>query len=221
MTATKKTQAEIENLNAEATYFGEEAESLRLDNMSKAMDLRDDARDHQFKDTADFYHAHLVWTDEVNESTVEVWKQQLRRMARFGHKDILVELNTPGGSIVDGFALFDEIVRIRKSGVHVTIRVLGQAASMGAVILQAADKREIGENSLVMIHRAAFGAIGKAYEIEDELEFVKKLESQISGIFAKRSGRPVSDFVIFFDKRKDCWFTADEALLAGLVDEVI
>lgn len=220
-----KNQAEILHLIAEAGLFGAEEESIRIQLEADKAEAANQLRRHQLEDTSNFVNNFIVFDEEVSESSVCVFKDNLRRMTRWIErngfaKHITIELNTPGGSIVDGFAMFDEIKRLRKQGYIFTVRVLGMAASMGAVLLQAADHREVGENSLVMIHRAAFGAIGKAYEVEDELEFVKKLEGKISAIFSERSGRPIEDFQEFFSKRKDLWFDAEEAVAAGLADEV-
>ena len=93
------------------------------------------------------------------------------------------------------------------------------AASMAGILLQAGDVRWIGHQAWLMIHRAAFGAIGKTYEIEDEVKLVKRIEGRILDIFTSRSKLTRHKIVRNWD-RKDWWIDADEALEMGLVDEV-
>ena len=93
------------------------------------------------------------------------------------------------------------------------------AASMAGILLQAGDTRWVGHQAWVMIHRAAFGAFGKTYEVEDEVEFVKRIEERILEIFTTRSKLTKQKIKRNWD-RKDWWISADEALEAHLVDEV-
>ena len=87
----------------------------------------------------------------------------------------------------DGFELFDFIQELRAKGHKVTTGSLGMAASMAGILLMAGDVRWIGHQSWMMIHRAAFGAYGKTYEIEDEVKFVRRIEERILDIFTHRS----------------------------------
>ena len=93
------------------------------------------------------------------------------------------------------------------------------AASMAGILLQAGDTRWIGHQSWMMIHRAAFGAIGKTFEIEDEVKLVKRIEDRIVEIFTKRSKLTKMKIKRNWD-RKDWWIDADECVSLGLVDEV-
>ena len=93
------------------------------------------------------------------------------------------------------------------------------AASMAGILLQAGDTRWIGHQSWMMIHRAAFGAYGKTFEIEDEVKFVRRIESRILDIFALRSSLTRQKIKRNWD-RKDWWISADECLEIGLVDEI-
>jgi ATP-dependent Clp endopeptidase proteolytic subunit ClpP len=127
--------------------------------------------------------------------------------------------SSPGGSIIDGFELFDFLQDLRNKGHNLTTGSLGMAASMAGVLLQAGDVRWIGHQSWLMIHRAAFGAIGKTYEIEDEVRFVKRIENRILDIFTSRSKLTKNKICRNWD-RKDWWINADECLELKLVDEV-
>ena len=93
------------------------------------------------------------------------------------------------------------------------------AASMAGILLQAGDVRWIGHQAWMMIHRAAFGAIGKTYEVEDEVRLVKRIEQRIVDIFTSRSKLTNQKIKRNWD-RKDWWIDADECLQLGLVDEI-
>ena len=126
---------------------------------------------------------------------------------------------SPGGSITAGFELFDFIQQLRSRGHKITTGSLGMAASMAGILLQAGDKRWIGHQSWILIHRASFGAIGKSFEIEDEVELIKRIEERIINIFTTRSNLTSLKIKRNWD-RKDWWINADEALEMGLVDEI-
>lgn len=93
------------------------------------------------------------------------------------------------------------------------------AASMAGILLMAGDKRWIGHQCWMMIHRAAFGAIGKTYEVEDEVKLVKRIEERCLDIFVSRSKLSKLKIKRNWD-RKDWWIDADECLELGLVDEI-
>lgn len=211
----KKLKEAETRLNASEADLNEAALTIRLLEVERAKDKT------IFEKANDFVNGYFAFNHEVSEQSVQGFLMALRNFSRQKPKHpITIELNSGGGSIVAGFQFYDELLRLRQEGHIITIRVRGMAASMAGVILQAADKREIGSNAFIMLHRAAFGAIGKAYEIEDELEFVKKLEQRIVDIFATRSGKRPKVYEDFFARRKDLWFNSDEAVKQGLVDAV-
>ena len=146
--------------------------------------------------------------------------KKLTQWSRLNPKcDIEIVFSSPGGSIIDGFELFDFIQDLRSRGHHITTGTLGMAASMAGILLQAGDTRWVGGQAWVMIHRAAFGAFGKTYEVEDEVEFVKRIEERILEIFTSRSKLTKQKIKKNWD-RKDWWISADEAVELNLVDEV-
>ena len=147
----------------------------------------------------------------------------MRRLTEWSRVDpkcsIEIVFSSPGGSIIDGFELFDFIQELRAKGHKITTGSLGMAASMAGILLQAGDVRWIGHQSWVMIHRAAFGAIGKTYEVEDEVKLVKRIEERILNIFTSRSKLTKQKLKKNWD-RKDWWIDADECVELGLVDEI-
>ena len=133
--------------------------------------------------------------------------------------DIEIVFSSGGGSIIDGFELFDFIQELRERGHKVITGSLGMAASMAGILLQAGEHRWIGHQAWMMIHRAAFGVIGKTFEIEDEVAWIKRIEARILEIFEKRSNLSRLKIKRNWD-RKDWWISSDEALELGLVDEI-
>lgn len=96
--------------------------------------------------------------------------------------------NSPGGSIIDGLALYDFILELRANGHYVETIAVGMAASMGGILLQAGHERVVGANAFVLVHEASTGAMGKTSEIEDEVAFVKRLQEKLLDI--RRVGHP-------------------------------
>ena len=156
----------------------------------------------------------------VDASSVKTCMKKLTEWSRLKPKcDIEIVFSSPGGNIIDGFELFDFIQDLRVKGHHITTGSLGYAASMAGILLMAGDTRWIGHQSWMMIHRAAFGAYGKTFEIEDEVKFVRRIESRILDIFALRSKLTKQKIKRNWD-RKDWWISADECLELNLVDEI-
>jgi len=160
------------------------------------------------------------FSGEVSGTSVQRCMTKLTEWHRINPKcDMEIIFASPGGSIIDGFELFDHIQHLRNEGHHITTGSLGYAASMAGILLQAGDTRWIGHQAWVMIHRAAFGAYGKTFEVEDEVKLVKRMEERILDIFTSRSNLTRNKIRRNWD-RKDWWISADEAVDLKLVDEV-
>ena len=201
-----KTEAEA----SKAKYEAHEAEIKYLEVRQKFDRQRaEDEMNHLYR-----------FTGEVSGSSVSRCMKKLTEWTRMDSKcDIEIVFSSPGGSIIDGFELFDFIQELRAKGHKVTTGSLGMAASMAGILLMAGDVRWIGHQSWMMIHRAAFGAYGKTYEIEDEVKFVRRIEERILDIFTHRSKLTKSKIKRNWD-RKDWWLSADECLNLDLVDEI-
>jgi ATP-dependent Clp endopeptidase proteolytic subunit ClpP len=126
-------------------------------------------------------------------------------------KDYKFVINSQGGSVVDGVALFDTLRSLSSSGVHVTTVATGMAASMGAILTQAGDTRIIMPNASFMLHEAAFSTGGKTSEVEDRTEWVRMVEKRFAHIIAQRSKLSERQLSAKWS-RKDWWMMADEAL---------
>jgi ATP-dependent Clp endopeptidase proteolytic subunit ClpP len=210
---TQHKLAEVKKTEAETRKMEAEANKAELD-FEKAW------RTRQKEVASDEENFLYRFSKDVNHNSVEACMGKLTQWHRKDPKcKMEIVFSSPGGSIIDGFELFDFIQEMRSNGHKVVTGSLGMAASMAGILLQAGDVRWIGHQSWMMIHRAAFGAIGKTFEIEDEVKLVKRIEERIVDIFISRSRLTKLKIKRNWD-RKDWWIDADECLELGLVDEI-
>ena len=133
-------------------------------------------------------------------------------------KDILLYINSPGGSVYAGLGIYDTIQYIN---CDVSTICTGMAASMGAILLCAGEKgkRTALKHSRVMIHQPLGGVSGQASDIEITAREIKKLKNELYEIIANHSGQPVKK--VWEDGDRDFWMTSKEALEYGMIDEVL
>lgn len=133
-------------------------------------------------------------------------------------KDIHIYINSPGGSVTAGLAIYDTMQFVT---CDVNTYCMGMAASMGAVLLCAGTKgkRFALPNSDIMIHQVSGGAQGQASDVERQVEFMFKLKRRLESIIAHHTGKPVEQ--VHKDADRDYYMSADEAKAYGLVDEVV
>ncbi|MEN9306281.1 MAG: hypothetical protein RL173_213 [Fibrobacterota bacterium] len=133
-------------------------------------------------------------------------------------KDIIVYINSPGGSVSAGLAIYDTMQHVK---CDVSTICVGSAASMGAILLGAGTKgkRFILPHSRVMIHQPAGGATGQASDISITAKEIIKIKSQLNGILAKHTEKPLD--VIVKDTDRNFFLNAQEAIDYGLVDNIL
>ncbi len=133
-------------------------------------------------------------------------------------KDIKLYLNTPGGSVTAGLAIYDTMQYVKPDVVTMCV---GMAASMGAVLLAAGKKgkRFTLPNSEILLHQVMGGAEGQAIEVEITARHIIKIKDNINQIIAKHTGQPVTK--IEKDTDRDFYMTAAEAKEYGLVDQIV
>ena len=133
-------------------------------------------------------------------------------------KDIQLYINSPGGSVTAGMAIYDTMQYIK---CDVSTICLGMAASMGAFLLAGGTKgkRFALPNSTIMIHQPSGGAQGQATEIQIAAEHILKTRQKLNQILAENTGQPLD--VIRIDTERDNFMSAEEAKAYGLIDEVI
>jgi ATP-dependent protease ClpP protease subunit len=159
--------------------------------------------------------------DEVNEVSVRAAMATLAAWSRREPAaDLRIVLNSPGGRVLDGLALVDFLTGLRHAGHHLRIEVLGRAASMGGVVLQAADERVMGANAFLLVHEVSGGAEGRSSELGDRVEFYEQMERRIVALLSARSSLTERQIRSRWT-RKDWWLGAEEAVAVGLADAVI
>ena len=159
----------------------------------------------------------IVLSDEVNDATASLVVAQLLYLeGQDPEKDISLYINSPGGSVTAGFAIYDTMQYIK---CDVSTICMGMAASMGAFLLSsgAKGKRFALPNSEIMIHQPSGGAQGQATEIEITAKQILKI--RLNKILADNTGKPID--IIAKDTERDNFMSADEALDYGLVDKIL
>ncbi len=133
-------------------------------------------------------------------------------------KDISLYINSPGGSVTSGLAIYDTMQHIKP---NIRTICVGLAASMGSVLLAAGakGKRFALPNADVMIHQVSAGFQGQASDIERNAKYILRLKERLNGILAKHTGRTAAE--LEKDSDRDYFMTADEAVKYGLIDSVI
>ena len=161
----------------------------------------------------------IMLTDEVNDTTASlVVAQMLYLEAQDPDKDISLYINSPGGSVSAGFAIYDTMNFIK---CDVSTICMGMAASMGEFLLAAGakGKRLALPNSVIMIHQPLGGAQGQASDVKIHAEQILKTRTKLNEILAANTGKPLE--VIERDTDRDNFMSAAEAAAYGLIDKVI
>ncbi len=157
--------------------------------------------------------------EEVTETTASLVVAQLLFLeSEDPGKDINLYINSPGGSVTAGMAIFDTMNYIK---CDVSTICIGMAASMGAFLLAGGTKgkRFALPNAEIMIHQPLGGARGQATEIEIAARHILRTREKLNGILAERTGQPLE--VIQQDTERDNYMTAEEAKAYGLIDQIM
>ena len=157
--------------------------------------------------------------DAVDEHTASiVVAQMLFLEAEDPKKDIMLYINSPGGSVYDGLAIYDTMMHLKCDVATVGI---GMQASMGAFLLSSGTKgkRSILPHSTVMIHQPSAGTRGKVTDMEIDLKEGLRLKKLLNEILAKNTGKKLE--MVEKDSDRDYWMSAEEAKKYGIVDKVL
>ena len=161
----------------------------------------------------------ILLNEEVNSASAGVVVAQLLYLeGQDPEKDISLYINSPGGVITDGMAIYDTMQYIK---CDVSTICIGMAASMGAFLLAAGakGKRFALPNSEIMIHQPSGGAQGQATDISIHANHILRVKDKLNQILSERTGQPLE--VVKRDTERDNFMTAQEALEYGLIDKVI
>lgn len=160
----------------------------------------------------------IVLSDEVNDATASLVVAQLLYLeGQDSEKDISLYINSPGGSVSAGLAIYDTMQYIK---CDVSTICMGMAASMGAFLLSsgAKGKRFALPNSEIMIHQPLGGAQGQASDIKIAAEHIIRTREKLNKILAENTGKPIEQIAL--DTERDNWLSAQEAMDYGIVDKV-
>ena len=161
----------------------------------------------------------VMLSEEVNDVTASLVVAQLLFLeGQDPEKDISLYINSPGGSVTAGFAIYDTMQYIK---CDVSTICMGMAASMGAFLLSsgAPGKRFALANSEILIHQPLGGAQGQATEIKIAADHILKTRAKLHKILAENPGKPID--IIEKDTERDFFMSAQEALDYGLVDKIL
>jgi ATP-dependent Clp endopeptidase proteolytic subunit ClpP len=227
--AQQETQLEIARLDLRKRKRDDRAaaESARIDLRQKQIGL--DKAEIELKNTQraaaiaqadEMLHGRYTFYAGVNSESCRTAIAEMNKLSRLNPgKPLTITLMSPGGSVLDGLALYDHIRDLSKRGHKMTVVVRGMAASMGGILLSAGDVRVIGRESLVLIHEVGMGAFGKIGEITDQVNFGRKLWVKLAHILAARSTM-TADEIMQKAHKYDWWLDADEAIKFGFADRI-
>lgn len=157
--------------------------------------------------------AEVLLFDEIG-----IWgitaKDFIDQVKATGAKKLIVRINSPGGSVFDGLAIYNYLATLA----DVTTIVEGVAASMASVIALAGKTRRIAENSFFMVHSPWSAVAGTADDMRETADLLDKLAASLAGIYSKRTGKTEEEVKKWMET--DTWFSGTEALDAGLATEV-
>ena len=161
----------------------------------------------------------IILSDEVNDATASLVVAQLLYLeSQDPDKDINLYINSPGGSVTSGLAIYDTMNFVK---CDVSTTCIGMAASMGAFLLSsgAKGKRFALPNAEIMIHQPLGGAQGQACDVKSHAEHILRTRDRLNGILAANTGKSLD--VIAADTERDTFMTAAQAAEYGLIDSVL
>jgi ATP-dependent Clp protease protease subunit len=156
--------------------------------------------------------------DEINHEVANIIISQLVYMEANGKEPITLYINSPGGSVTDGLAIYDTMQIVEP---EIKTVCTGMAASMASILLCAGSKgqRNILPNGQVLIHQPSGGTYGTAADMTIDVNRINKAKDKLYAILAKHTGQPIEK--IIQDSQRDFWLDSDEALAYGCVDKIV
>jgi ATP-dependent Clp protease protease subunit len=218
---TRVQEAELSKLEAEARSYEEDILRMRAERASyEAQTVAQERENNAFKNhplaRGEFHLFSAVEEEVVHELILQMdtWKQ------KHPGDPITLYIDSPGGIVIDGFALCDYLEVLKREGHHITTVGLGLVASMAAIIHQLGDTRKMGKRSWLMIHEVSGVAAGSLTEQKDEIKLNDRLQGQALDILAEKSGVSKAQIKKRW-VRKDWWMDSTDALKEKFVDEIL
>jgi ATP-dependent protease ClpP protease subunit len=189
----------------------------------KILKIENKAAKVKLDDTVDEYSRKIL-QDEIaktygsaNAGNVAAFGE-ITNCAQNAVDTLEIEINSPGGSVFDGYLIYNELLALRARGVYVTATINVLAASMGSVIAMAADTVRIVKNGTMMIHDASIYAGGKAKDLARMAKVLDGLSNEIAAIYAAKTGKTTEEMrALMLD---ETWLTASESVAIGLADSI-
>ena len=160
------------------------------------------------------------YTEEDKVATYKAFKGKIAEIGKANPRKVVVNIRSTGGDVNDALLIYDALKEVK----NVETICYGYTASAATIIAQAAaqGKRKMSANGLYLIHRASTSVEGNAGEFEAKIDLLRKTDERIAAIYAEASGRPAEEFVALMGENNGNgkWLNAEEALAAGLIDEI-
>ena len=158
----------------------------------------------------------ILITEEITDSSAGIIIAEMLYLASLGDDDIWLYINSPGGSVTAGLAIYDTMNNIKP---NVNTLCVGLAASMGAFLLSSGTKRYALPNSEIMIHEPSTGMQGAATDIFNHAKWLEKLKYKVDSILAKNTKHSLQEIEIA--TLKDKFMDSEEALAFNIIDEIL
>jgi ATP-dependent Clp protease protease subunit len=199
-----------------------ETETAELQRDKEEILLKKHMLEQALLEARDWHNGTYYFFHSFNTEKVEKRMREMSEFVRYAPgSPLTLVINSPGGSVLDGFALYDFLVRIQAEyEVEVTTVASGMVASMGGVLFQAGTHRVMDSNAQLLIHKVSDLMYGDLDSLEDAVEFTKKLNERVLDILASKSKITRKAINTGWDRR-DWWLDADEALTKGFCDEIV
>lgn len=226
-----KVQAEQAKLRAEQLKEEAQTRFTQIQNGLAEINLAKQQLTYKRDLAADDYDDHVYrFLRDVRPDSAQNCINQLKAWSKEAPGcDLTIMFDSPGGDVTAGMHLFDEILDLRAQGHTVITKTRGMAASMAGILLQAGDIRIMGPEAWILIHEVSFGASGSVGEVDDRVQWIKKIQERVLDIFAKRcqgANKKTAKKALTRLQlkkgwtRKDWWIDSDSALAFGLVDQI-
>ena len=158
----------------------------------------------------------ILLNNEINDTTSNIWIAELLYLASINDDDIYIYINSPGGSITSGLALYDTMMYIKPKVITICV---GLAASMAAFILSSGYKRYALENSEIMIHEPSTNDSGNASDIFNHTKWLERIKNKVDYILAKNTKHTIDEIVSA--TLRDNFMDSRTALEFGIIDEIL
>lgn len=153
------------------------------------------------------------------DNAAVAFNKRVSELIAGGAQELRVRVNSPGGDLFVGLAMYDTLRGAREKGVNVTAVVMGLAASAATVVIMGAERIEMTANSQLMVHEPSTWLFGKVTELREDLKDLEDAWQNMVRIYTERTGADVEAFTA--EHTRDRWYTAEQAVVAGLADAIV